>query len=58
MRGIALIVRAGAVVCASAFLFSLLSIKFFLKLIDRIKLPPFAIYRIVIAAVLAWIVWM
>ncbi|EMR06150.1 Undecaprenyl-diphosphatase [Bhargavaea cecembensis DSE10] len=42
----------------SAFLFSLLSIKFFLKLIDRIKLTPFAIYRIVIAAVLAWIVWM
>jgi undecaprenyl-diphosphatase len=42
----------------SAFLFSLLSIKFFLKLIDRIKLTPCAIYRIVIAAVLAWIVWM
>ncbi|KZE36923.1 undecaprenyl-diphosphatase [Bhargavaea cecembensis] len=42
----------------SAFLFSLLSIKFFLKLIDRIKLTPFAIYRIVLAAVLAWIVWM
>ncbi|MCW1928735.1 undecaprenyl-diphosphate phosphatase [Bhargavaea beijingensis] len=42
----------------SAFVFALLSIKFFLKLIDRIKLTPFAIYRLVIAAVLAWIVWM
>lgn len=41
----------------SAFIFALLSIKFFLKLISRIKLMPFAIYRIVLAAVLAWIVF-
>lgn len=33
----------------SAFLFALLSIRFFLKLINRIKLIPFAIYRIVLA---------
>jgi undecaprenyl-diphosphatase len=35
----------------SAFLFALLSMRFFLKLINRIKLLPFAIYRIVLAAV-------
>jgi undecaprenyl-diphosphatase len=32
----------------SAFVFALLSIKFFLKLIDKVKLVPFAIYRIVL----------
>lgn len=42
----------------SAFVFALISIKFFLKLISRIKLMPFAIYRLVIAAVLAVIVFM
>jgi len=36
----------------SAFVFALISIRFFLKLIDRIKLVPFAIYRIALAAVL------
>ncbi|WP_033827034.1 undecaprenyl-diphosphate phosphatase [Bacillus andreraoultii] len=36
----------------SAFIFALLSIRFFLKLIDRIKLVPFAIYRIVLAVLL------
>jgi undecaprenyl-diphosphatase len=36
----------------SAFLFALLSIRFFLKLINRIKLLPFAIYRIVLAGVI------
>lgn len=41
----------------SAFIFALLSIKFFLKLISRIKLVPFAIYRIVLAIVLAIIVF-
>ncbi|WP_141433964.1 undecaprenyl-diphosphate phosphatase [Bacillus sp. 03113] len=35
-----------------AFISALISIKFFLKLIDRIKLLPFAIYRIVLAAVI------
>lgn len=35
----------------SAFLFALLSMRFFLKLINRIKLLPFAIYRIVLAGV-------
>lgn len=35
----------------SAFLFALISIRFFLKLIDRIKLVPFAIYRIVLAVI-------
>ena len=42
----------------SAFIFALVSIKFFLKLISRIKLMPFAIYRIVLAAILAVIVFM
>lgn len=42
----------------SAFVFALISIKFFLKLISRIKLVPFAIYRIVIAAILAVIVFL
>lgn len=36
----------------SAFIFSLIFIRFFLKLIDRIKLTPFAIYRIVLAIIL------
>ncbi|MFQ3544685.1 undecaprenyl-diphosphate phosphatase [Halobacillus rhizosphaerae] len=36
----------------SAFLFALLSIRFFLKLINRIKLVPFAIYRVLLAAVI------
>ncbi|WP_313893170.1 undecaprenyl-diphosphate phosphatase [Psychrobacillus sp.] len=42
----------------SAFIFALLSIKFFLKLIDRIKLTPFAIYRLVLAAVLAVVLFL
>jgi len=42
----------------SAFIFALISIKFFLKLISRIKLMPFAIYRLVLAAVLAVIVFL
>ncbi|AZK47224.1 undecaprenyl-diphosphate phosphatase [Paenibacillus lentus] len=40
----------------SAFVFALLSIRFFLKLINRIKLMPFAIYRIVLAVVI-WVVF-
>ncbi|MED3661131.1 undecaprenyl-diphosphate phosphatase [Ureibacillus sp. FSL K6-8385] len=36
----------------SAFIFALIAIKFFLKLISRIKLVPFALYRLVLAAVL------
>ncbi|MFJ8263224.1 undecaprenyl-diphosphate phosphatase [Rummeliibacillus sp. NPDC094406] len=42
----------------SAFVFALISIKFFLKLVSRVKLVPFAIYRIVLAIVLAIIVFM
>ncbi|GEK32833.1 undecaprenyl-diphosphatase [Kurthia sibirica] len=41
----------------SAFIFALLSIKFFLKLISKIKLMPFAIYRIVLAIILTIIVF-
>ena len=33
----------------SAFIFALISIRFFLKLINKIKLIPFAIYRIIVA---------
>nr|WP_319638020.1 undecaprenyl-diphosphate phosphatase [Cytobacillus luteolus] len=36
----------------SAFIFALISIRFFLKLINKIKLVPFAIYRIVLAGVI------
>jgi undecaprenyl-diphosphatase len=36
----------------SAFVFAMISIRFFLKLIDKVKLVPFAIYRIVLALVI------
>jgi len=39
----------------SAFIFALLSIRFFLKLINKIRLLPFAIYRIVLAIMLYFI---
>lgn len=39
----------------AAFLFALLSIKFFLKLINRVKLVPFAIYRIVLVIVIYFV---
>jgi undecaprenyl-diphosphatase len=39
----------------SAFVFAYISIKFFLKLINKVKLIPFAIYRIVLAAVIYFI---
>lgn len=42
----------------SAFVFALISIKFFLKLISRVKLMPFAIYRIILAVILAVIVFL
>ncbi|OCS90739.1 undecaprenyl-diphosphate phosphatase [Caryophanon latum] len=42
----------------TAFVFALISIKFFLKLISRIKLVPFAIYRIVLALILAALVFL
>ncbi|QAY67822.1 undecaprenyl-diphosphate phosphatase [Paenibacillus protaetiae] len=39
----------------AAFVFALLSIRFFLKLINRIKLVPFAIYRIVLAIIIYFV---
>ncbi|QDQ00350.1 undecaprenyl-diphosphate phosphatase [Lysinibacillus fusiformis] len=42
----------------SSFLFALLSIKFFLALISKVKLMPFAIYRLVLAAILSIIIFM
>lgn len=39
----------------SAFVFALISIKFFLKLISKVKLTPFAVYRLVLALVLIFI---
>lgn len=42
----------------SAFVFALVSIKFFLALISKIKLAPFAYYRIVLALILAWVVFL
>lgn len=44
-----------AVGFVSAFVFALISIRFFLKLINRIKLVPFAIYRLVLAAVIYFV---
>lgn len=41
----------------SAFVFALMFIRFFLKLINRIKLTPFAIYRIVLAVILMFFIW-
>ncbi|MEO2077348.1 MAG: undecaprenyl-diphosphate phosphatase [Bacillus sp. (in: firmicutes)] len=42
----------------SAFIFALLSIRFFLKLINKIKLMPFALYRIVLAIVIYLVVFL
>jgi|SRR5690625_4529861 len=42
----------------SAFLFSMLAIRFFLKLINKIKLIPFAVYRIVLAIVIATVIYL
>lgn len=42
----------------SAFVFALVSIKFFLKLISRVKLVPFAIYRLVLAAILIVVLYL
>ena len=39
----------------AAFIFSLLSIRFFLKLINKVKLVPFAIYRIVLVFIIYFI---
>ncbi|MGM7634507.1 undecaprenyl-diphosphate phosphatase [Bacillus sp. Hm123] len=39
----------------SAFIFALVSIRFFLALINKIKLTPFAIYRIILAAVIYFV---
>jgi len=39
----------------SAFVFAIVTVRFFLKLINRIKLVPFALYRIALAAVIYWI---
>ncbi|RIW29368.1 undecaprenyl-diphosphate phosphatase [Bacillus salacetis] len=40
----------------SAFIFALLSIKYFLKLISRIKLIPFALYRFALVIVI-WLIY-
>ena len=39
----------------SAFVFALISIRFFLKMINKVKLIPFAIYRIILAGVIYFI---
>ncbi|KAB8125652.1 undecaprenyl-diphosphate phosphatase [Gracilibacillus oryzae] len=39
----------------SAFIFALISIRFFLRLINKIKLTPFAIYRIGLALILYFV---
>ncbi|WP_110928665.1 undecaprenyl-diphosphate phosphatase [Bacillus massiliglaciei] len=41
----------------SAFIVALIVIGFFLRLINKVKLKPFAIYRIIIAIILLIIVW-
>ncbi|MGD6818874.1 undecaprenyl-diphosphate phosphatase [Metabacillus sp. 84] len=40
----------------TAFIFALISIQFFLKMINRVKLIPFAIYRIVIAIIIIFMI--
>ncbi|PYI52494.1 undecaprenyl-diphosphate phosphatase [Paenibacillus flagellatus] len=42
-----------AVGFVSAFVFAMLSIRFFLNMVNRIKLVPFALYRLALAAVIA-----
>ncbi|KGR76076.1 undecaprenyl-diphosphate phosphatase [Ureibacillus sinduriensis] len=42
----------------SAFVFALIAIKFFLRLISKVKLVPFAIYRIVLAVVLIVVLYL
>lgn len=42
----------------SAFVFALLAIKFFLKLISKVKLVPFAIYRLMLAAILIVVLYL
>ncbi|MFC7686149.1 undecaprenyl-diphosphate phosphatase [Ureibacillus sp. GCM10028918] len=42
----------------SAFVFALIAIKFFLRLISKVKLVPFAIYRIVLAVVLIVVIYL
>ena len=37
----------------AAFIFGVLSIRLFLNLINRVKLIPFAIYRLILVAVIA-----
>lgn len=39
----------------SAFIFALVAIRFFLQLINKVKLVPFAIYRIVLAAIIFFV---
>lgn len=41
----------------SAFIFALIAIKFFLALINKVKLIPFAVYRILLAIVLLLLIW-
>jgi undecaprenyl-diphosphatase len=40
----------------SAFVFAMLSIRFFLKIIEKIHLTPFAIYRLVLVVVLLFVI--
>ncbi len=42
----------------SAFIFALVAIKFFLKLISKVKLVPFAIYRLILAAILIVVLYL
>ena len=41
----------------SAFIFALICIRFFLILINKVKLTPFAVYRIVLAIILLFFIW-
>ncbi|WP_137791707.1 undecaprenyl-diphosphate phosphatase [Bacillus sp. E(2018)] len=40
----------------SAFVFAMLSIRFFLNVIEKVKLTPFAIYRLVLVAVIFFVI--
>jgi undecaprenyl-diphosphatase len=40
----------------SAFVFAMLSIRFFLKIIEKVRLTPFAIYRLVLVVVILFVI--
>lgn len=46
-----------AIGCSLSFLLAITSIHFFLKVLDRVGMMPFVIYRLVLGIALLWFVW-